>query len=86
MPPVVSDLHSSPGLLAAIGIGEAPIGLQGTFSLWESASALRTFAYKGEAHQRAIADTERIGWYSEELFSRFEVLEMSGSLNNSSIN
>ena len=86
VPPVVSDLHSSPGLLAAIGIGEAPIGLQGTFSLWESASALRTFAYKGEAHQRAIADTERIGWYSEELFSRFEVLEMSGSLKNSPIN
>ncbi len=80
VPPVVTDLHSSPGLIAAIGIGEAPIGLQGTFSLWQSASALRDFAYKGKAHQVAIAQTESIGWYSEELFARFEVLELRGQI------
>jgi hypothetical protein len=82
VPPVVIDLHNSPGLIAAIGIGEAPIGLQGTFSLWESASALRDFAYKGAAHQKAIAQTESIGWYSEELFSRFEVLEIRGEISS----
>jgi hypothetical protein len=81
-PPVVTDLHQSPGLIAAIGIGEAPIGLQGTFSLWSSASSLRDFAYKGAAHQRAIKQTSEIDWYSEELFSRFEVLEIRGSINN----
>jgi hypothetical protein len=86
VPPVVTDLHASPGLISAIGIGEAPIGLQGTFSLWESAGALRSFAYKGEAHQRAITDTKRLGWYSEELFSRFEVIEQRGSLNHSPSN
>ena len=80
VPPVVIDLHSNPGLIAAIGIGEAPIGLQGTFSLWQSASALRDFAYKGKAHQVAIAQTESIGWYSEELFARFEVLELRGEI------
>ena len=80
VPPVVTDLHSSPGLIVAIGIGEAPIGLQGTFSLWQSASALRDFAYKGKAHQVAIAQTESIGWYSEELFARFEVLELRGQI------
>lgn len=80
VPPVVIDLHNSPGLIAAIGIGEAPIGLQGTFSLWESASALREFAYKGSAHQIAIQKTEEIGWYSEELFARFEVLELRGEI------
>ena len=80
VPPVVLDLHSNPGLIAAIGIGEAPIGLQGTFSLWQSASALRDFAYKGKAHQVAIAQTESIGWYSEELFARFEVLELRGEI------
>ena len=82
VPPVVTDLHAAPGLIAAIGIGEAPIGLQGTFSLWESAASLRDFAYKGQAHQKAIAQTQSIGWYSEELFSRFEVLEMRGSLES----
>ena len=80
VPPVVIDLHSNPGLQAAIGIGEAPIGLQGTFSLWKSASALRDFAYKGKAHQVAIAQTQSIGWYSEELFARFEVLELRGEI------
>ncbi|MFM9151519.1 MAG: spheroidene monooxygenase, partial [Candidatus Planktophila sp.] len=53
VPPVSTQLHKSPGLIAAIGIGEAPIGLQGTFSLWENGKALRDFAYKGSAHQGA---------------------------------
>jgi hypothetical protein len=82
VPPVVIDLHSNPGLVAAIGIGEAPIGLQGTFSLWQSASALRDFAYKGKAHQVAIEQTKSIGWYSEELFARFEVLELRGEISS----
>lgn len=80
VPPVTVSLKSSPGLVAAIGIGEAPIGLQGTFSLWESASAIREFAYKGAAHQKAIADTSVYNWYSEELFARFAVRELRGTL------
>jgi hypothetical protein len=80
VPPVTLSLKSAPGLVAAIGIGEAPIGLQGTFSLWESASAIREFAYKGAAHQKAIADTSAYNWYSEELFARFAVREVRGTL------
>jgi hypothetical protein len=80
VPPVVIDLHGNPGLVSAIGIGEAPIGLQGTFSLWSSASALRDFAYKGKAHQVAIEQTKEFDWYSEELFARFEVLQLRGSI------
>ncbi len=80
VPPVTVSLKSAPGLIAAIGIGEAPIGLQGTFSLWESAAAIREFAYKGAAHQKAIADTSTYNWYSEELFARFAVLEQRGSI------
>ena len=80
VPPVSTELHQSPGLVAAIGIGEAPIGLQGTFSLWESGKALRDFAYKGSAHQGAIEATHRFNWYAEELFSRFAVRHMRGHL------
>ncbi len=80
VPPVTVSLKSAPGLIAAIGIGEAPIGLQGTFSLWESAAAIRDFAYKGAAHQKAIADTSTYNWYSEELFARFAVLDQRGSI------
>jgi len=78
VPPVTISLKSAEGLVSAIGIGEAPIGLQGTFSLWESAAAVRDFAYRGQAHQKAIADTARYNWYSEELFARFAVLEQRG--------
>ena len=74
IPPVVTDLHNSPGLLYSIGIGEAPIGLQGTFSVWKSGAALRDFAYKNAPHRAAIEDTKRFDWYSEELFARFELL------------
>ena len=78
VPAVNESLQKSPGLLRAIGIGEAPIGLQGTLSIWESGAALRDFAYRSSAHQEAIAATERIGWYSEEMFSRFAVIDESG--------
>jgi hypothetical protein len=74
IPPVVTDLHQSPGLLFSIGIGEAPIGLQGTFSLWQSGAALRDFAYKNAPHRAAIEDTKKFDWYSEELFARFELI------------
>ncbi len=80
VPPVTASLHQSPGLIAAIGIGEAPIGLQGTFSLWESAQAIKDFAYKGAAHQKAIAQTSEFNWYAEELFARFAVREVRGAL------
>lgn len=80
VPPVTTELHHSPGLIAAIGIGEAPIGLQGTFSLWQDSAALRAFAYQGQAHQEVIARTSAVGWYAEELFARFEVVSMRGQL------
>lgn len=80
VPPVTASLHQSPGLISAIGIGEAPIGLQGTFSLWESSQAIKDFAYKGSAHQKAIAQTAQYDWYAEELFARFAVREVRGTL------
>jgi hypothetical protein len=74
IPPVVEDLHQSPGLLFSIGIGEAPIGLQGTLSIWRSPAELRDFAYKNAPHRAAIADTAKFNWYSEELFARFDLV------------
>ena len=81
VPPVIEELHNAPGLITAIGIGEAPIGLQGTFSLWSDAQSLRNFAYRTNAHQSAITATKEIGWYSEELFARFAIERASGSVN-----
>jgi hypothetical protein len=81
VPPVSAELHRSPGLLAAVGIGEAPIGLQGTLSLWRDSDALRDFAHRGPAHVDAVRRTATEGWYAEELFARFEVIGSSGTLD-----
>ena len=81
VPPVSADLHRSPGLRLAVGIGEAPVGLQGTFSLWESGAALTAFAHRGAPHVEAIRQTGLQNWYAEELFARFAVLDTQGSFN-----
>ena len=80
VPAVTKSLHQSAGLITAFGIVEAPIGLQGTFSLWESAAAMRDFAYKSAPHTAAIDATSRYKWYAEELFARFAVREVRGLL------
>jgi hypothetical protein len=80
VPPVALDARSAPGLRFAVGIGEAPVGLQGTFSVWDSAEALMDFAYRQAAHRRAIEQTAARNWYSEELFARFAVLGTTGTV------
>jgi hypothetical protein len=80
VPPVSADLVARPGLRFAFGIGEAPIGFQGTFSLWDSAAALRAFAYSGEAHRHVVERTGPEGWFAEELFARFAVEAADGSV------
>jgi hypothetical protein len=80
VPPVSAELHRTPGLLLALGIGEAPLGLQGTFSLWRSAAALNEFAYQRPAHLDAVRRTGSEGWYAEELFARFALLSSRGTV------
>ena len=79
VPPVSTDLRRVDGLRLAVGIGEAPIGLQGTFSVWDSSDALNEFAHRREPHVEAIRRTNTENWYAEELFARFEVLALDGT-------
>lgn len=83
VPPVSADLHRSPGLRLAVGIGEAPVGLQGTFSLWESAAALTGFAHRGSPHREAIRQTAVQEWYTEELFARLALVSVEGTFAGS---
>jgi phytoene dehydrogenase-like protein len=78
VPPVSADLHTHPGLRTALGIGEAPLGLQGTFSLWDDAQALRTFAHRSAPHVDVVRRTAELDWYAEELFARFAVVGGEG--------
>ncbi|WP_426560772.1 monooxygenase [Angustibacter sp. McL0619] len=84
VPPVSLDLRQTPGLQLAIGIGEAPVGLQGTFSLWDDAQSLNDFAHRRRPHVEAIRRTEQERWYVEELFARFAVTTVRGSYHGRS--
>jgi heme-degrading monooxygenase HmoA len=79
VPPVSADLNSTSGLITSLGIGEAPIGLQGTFSIWETNESITAFSSKQKPHAAVIARTHETGWYSEELFARFKVTKLSGT-------
>jgi hypothetical protein len=81
VPPVSAELQSAPGLRLAVGIGEAPVGLQGTFSLWDRSESLIDFAHRRVAHRAVVERTVAEGWYTEELFARFEVLSAEGTFN-----
>jgi hypothetical protein len=78
VPPVAREVATAPGLLARFGFGEAPIGWQGTVSLWRDAADLFAFAYRQPEHRAVIARTPSDRWYAEELFARFAVLDVSG--------
>ena len=76
---VDTELHTAPGLIDVVGVGEAPIGRQATFSLWESMGAARSFAYSMPRHQQVIEETRVEGWYTEEMFARFEPYASTGT-------
>lgn len=79
VPAVAGDLAEVDGVRLAIGVGEAPIGFQGTFSIWASSEAVTAFAHRRAPHQVAIQRSETEHWYAEELFARFEVLAVEGT-------
>jgi len=78
VPPVNAELHAADGLLARFGMGEAPIGWQGTVTVWRSTADLVGFAYRQPQHRAVIARTPTDNWYAEDLFARFAIREISG--------
>ncbi len=78
VPPVAANLADASGLLARFGVGEAPVGFQGTVSVWRSTADLTAFAYRQPEHRAVIARTPRDRWYAEELFARFAVDDIEG--------
>ena len=79
--PVADLLKKSPGYILSLGIGEAPVYKQATFSVWESSEALQSFAYGSKEHRDVIRKTRDENWYSEQLFARFKPVASFGTLN-----
>jgi heme-degrading monooxygenase HmoA len=77
-PPVSAEVAAAPGLRAMVAIGEAPVGLQATFSLWTDAAAVTAFA-RSPRHRDVVRRTRAEHWYGEELFARFAPLGATGT-------
>lgn len=78
--PVANRLNEAEGFIYSFGIGEIPWIKQATFSLWESKTAMRDFAYTMQEHATVIQKTKKENWYSEEMFVRFKPILSLGSL------
>lgn len=76
-PAAQDGVRQAPGCRLAVGLGEAPLLRQATFSLWDSAAAMDAYAHSG-AHQQAIDGAWRQGWFSESMFVRFAPIMLEG--------
>lgn len=76
--PSQSDLAQAPGCLLAVGLGEAPLLRQATFSIWQSVADMERYAHSG-AHQSAIRAAYQGGFFSESMFTRFAPLWLRGT-------
>ena len=77
---VANLMAGAPGYITSIGVGEAPVYRQATFSVWEDSQQMKDFAYGSKKHAEVIKKTRSEGWYSEELFARFQIIESNGTL------
>ena len=78
---VANIMANAPGFITSLGIGEAPVYRQATFSIWKSIDNVKAFAYASKEHAEVIKKTRLENWYSEELFARFKITDSFGLLN-----
>jgi hypothetical protein len=77
-PAAERSLHEAPGCRLAIGLGEAPLLRQATFTVWDSVAAMDAYARHG-AHQAAIRASGSGTFFSESMFVRFVPYDAQGS-------
>jgi hypothetical protein len=63
-PPAEASLAAMPGCRLAVGLGEAPLLRQATFSLWDDQAAMDSYARSG-AHLQAIRAARRGNYLGE---------------------
>jgi spheroidene monooxygenase len=61
----------------AVGLGEAPLLRQATFTIWDSVADMNAYARSG-AHLQAIQAAAQHGYFAESMFARFVPLHVRG--------
>jgi spheroidene monooxygenase len=79
VPDISAVIGADPNVLFKIGIGEFPLLNQVTFSIWPDTAAMASFARADGPHARAIRAVRQGGWFREELYARFQVLDAVGT-------
>lgn len=75
VPDISTAIGPDPNVIFKIGIGEVPLLHQITFSIWPDAAAMANFARGDGPHGRAIQADRTEGWFAEELYARFCILD-----------
>jgi hypothetical protein len=76
--PAQAAVEHAPGCRLAVGLGEAPLLRQATFSLWDSVAAMDAYARRG-AHLAAIQATHQHQLFTESMFVRFLQRDVQGT-------
>lgn len=77
-PATQTGLETADGCRLAVGLGEAPLLRQATFSLWQSAADMDRYARAGP-HLAAIQTAHQQDFFSESMFVRFVPKEADGT-------
>lgn len=79
VPAVSRATRDHSGLRFKIGLGELPFAQLMTFSLWDDEESIRRFAYAHGAHHQTLKRAHAAGWFTEDLFARFRVVDAIGT-------
>ncbi len=84
VPAISRRIGADPNVLFKIGVGEVPWLHQVTFSIWPDEASMAAFARRDGPHARAIRAVRAGGWFSEELYARFQVVGEAGAWGGAS--
>ena len=82
VPSISKSMDQYPEIIYNKGIGEWPLVMQATFSMWKNIKTMRDFSYKNPAHASAVRKAMEKGYFSDSLFARFHPFEIQGELLN----
>ena len=75
---VSESVGAYPERTFSVGVGELPVIQQATVSRWASGRAMEHYAYTSRYHAEVVRLTRENGWYAEELFCRFAIVDEGG--------